>query len=178
MRKEIYSGWNIHKLKEFPLVGGSGWRHAFVGAELTKVLLKVHTSDWEWDLKLQRQSWRWYNSSLAITLAVEFSYCSQANSPGCYTCRGKLCWRAVKAGDGSYSPGKLLFAGVVNWILLLTLAGEFSNRLLLVIGAYINKKWQIITFSYEKVKIHYYFVLNSEKSLLFRKEKWQIFTYS
>ena len=67
---------------------------------------------------------------------------------------------------------------VMNRILLLTLAGEFSNLLLLLTGALSNKKWQIITFSYEKVKIEYFFMLKSDKSLLFHIEKWQIFTYS
>ena len=129
------------------------------------------------DLKLQRRSWRLYNTSLAITLAGEFSLCGQTTASGCCTCRGKLCWGAVLAGDGSYWPGKLIFAGVINWILLFTLAGEFSNCLLILRGAYSNNKWQIITFSYEKVKVHYFFLLKSENSLLFRILKWQIFTF-
>ena len=127
------------------------------------------------DLKLQRRSWRWYNSSLAITLAGEFSFCGQTSSPVCCTCRGNLRWRAVKAGEGSYWPGKLFFAGFINRIILLTLAGEFSNLLLQLTGAFSNKKWKIITISYEKVKNCYFFVLKSKKLLLFHTEKWQIF---
>ena len=83
-----------------------------------------HTSDRGSDLKLQRRSWWWYNSPLAITLAGELSFCSQTTAPGYCTCQGNLHWRAVKAGDGSYWPGNLIFAGGVNWILLFTLAGE------------------------------------------------------
>ena len=129
------------------------------------------------DKKLQRRFWRWYNSSLAVTLAGEFLFCGQTTAPGHCTCWGKLHWGAVKAGEESYRPGKLLFAGVINRILLFTLAGEFSNCLLLLRGAFSNKKWQIITFSYEKVKVHYFFLLKSEISLLFRIVKWQIFTF-
>ena len=119
------------------------------------------TTDRGSDLKLQRRSWRWYNSSLAITLAGEFSYCSQATSPGCYTCLGKWSWRAVTAGEGSHWPRKLIFAGVINRIILLTLSREFSNLLLPL-----------------RVKNHYFLVWKSEESLLFRVEKWQILTYS
>ena len=39
------------------------------------------------------------------------------------------------------------------------------------------KKFKIITILYEKVKIHYFFELKNEKSLLFHVEKWKIFTY-
>ena len=81
-------------------------------------------------LKLQRRSWRYDNASLALTLAGEFSFCGQTTAPSYCTCRGLLRRRAVKAGEDSYSPGKLIFAGVITQILLLTLAGEFSNRLL------------------------------------------------
>ena len=137
----------------------------------------ARTTDRGTDLKLLRRSWRWYNSSLAITLAGEFIFCGQTTAPGRCTCRGILRWRAVKAGEESYRPGKLLFAGVINRILLFTLAGEFSNCLLLLRGAYSNNKWQIITFSYEKVKVHYFFLLKSENSLLFCILKWQIFTF-
>ena len=82
------------------------------------------STDWWSDLKLQQWSWRWYNSFLAITLAGEFSFCDQTTAPGYCTCQGNLRWRALKAGDGSYWPGNLIFAGGVNWILLFTLAGE------------------------------------------------------
>ena len=101
------------------------------------------------------------NASLAITLAGEFSSCSQATSPGCYTCLGKWSWRAVTAGEGSHWPRKLIFAGVINRIILLTLSREFSNLLLPL-----------------RVKNHYFLVWKSEESLLFRVEKWQILTYS
>ena len=80
------------------------------------------------DLKLQRRSWRYENASLAITLAGECSFCGQTTAPGYCTCRGPLCWRAGKAGESSYWPGKLLFAGVINQILLFTLAGESHFR--------------------------------------------------
>ena len=60
----------------------------------------------------------------------------------------------------------------------MTLAGDFSNLLLQLRGASKYKKRKIVTFSYEKVKYHYFFVLKSEKSLLFRIKKLQIFTYS
>ena len=52
-----------------------------------------------------------------------------------------------------------MFAGVINRILLLTLAGEFSNLLLILTGASSNRmihkflqKDVNLTFSYEKVK--------------------------
>ena len=102
--------------------------------------LMGRTTDRGSDLKLQLRSRRWYNSSLAITLAREFSFCGRTTAPGCCTCRGKLRWRAVKAGEESYSPGKLLFAGVINWIIFFTLAREFSNLLLQLRGASSNKK--------------------------------------
>ena len=51
------------------------------------------------DLKLQRGSWQYYNASLAITLAADFSSCGRTTPPGCCTCRGWLRWRAVKAGE-------------------------------------------------------------------------------
>ena len=117
------------------------------------------------DLKLQRRSWR-VNASLAITLAGDFSSCGRTSSPGYCTCRGPLSWRAVKAGEWSYLPGKLMFAGVINRILLLTLAGEFPNLLLLLTWASSNKKmwillsrmkkWQIIAFSYWKLANRYF----------------------
>ena len=144
------------------------------------------TTDRGSDLKLQRWSWRWYNSSLAITLAGEFSFWSQTTAPSYCTCQGNLRWRAVIARDGSSWLGNLIFAGVVNWILLFTLAeeshfhrcskpnptlhlsGNFSNLLLQLTGAFCNKKWQIITiclkkwkfitFSWWKVKNRYFFV--------------------
>ena len=72
---------------------------------------------------------------------------------------------------GSYWLGNLIFAGVLNEILLFTLAGEFLNLLLLLTGNFRNKKFKIITISYEKVKIHYFFVLKSDKSLLISKVK-------
>ena len=125
------------------------------------------TTDRGSDLKLQRRSWQWYNSSLALTLAGEFSFCGQTTAPGCCTCWGLLRWRAVKAREGSYWPGKLIFANVINRIIILTLAGEFSNLLLQLTGAFGNKKWKIITILYKKVKIHYFYVLKSEKSLFF-----------
>ena len=112
------------------------------------------TTDRETDLKLQQRSWRYDNASLAITLAGEFSFCGQTIGPGYCTCRGPLRWRAVKAGEGSYWPGKLFFAGFINQIILLTLAGEFSNLLLQLTGAFRNKKWKIITIWYTKVKIY------------------------
>ena len=121
------------------------------------------TTDRGSDLKLQWQSWRWYNSSLALTLAGEFSFCGQTTAPGYCTCRGPLHWRAVKAGEGSYWPGKLIFAGVINRIILLSLAGEFSNLLLHLTWAYSNKKWKIITILYKKWKF-ILFVLKREKS--------------
>ena len=60
------------------------------------------TTDRGTDLKLQRQSWRYDNASLAITLAGEFSFRGQTTAPGYCTGRGPLCWRAVKAGEDSY----------------------------------------------------------------------------
>ena len=60
----------------------------------------------------------------------------QTTAPGFCTCRGKLCWQAVKAGEDSYWPGKLIFAGVVNWILILTLAGE-----LILFPVYTVARW-------------------------------------
>ena len=130
------------------------------------------------DLKVNRQSWRQYNASLAITLAADFSSCSRTTAPGCCTCRGPLSWQAAKAGEGSYWPGNLSFASVLNRILLLTLAGEFSNLLLQLRRASSNKKWQIITFPSEKEKNHYFFMLKSNKLLLFLTEKSNLFSYS
>ena len=124
-----------------------------------------------------------FKSAAAILVVVQrlYSYntcsCDRTSSPGYYTCRETLSWLAVKAGECSCWPGKLIFTGVINRIFLLTLAGEFSNLLLLLRWAYSNKKWKIITLLYEKVKNHYFFVLKSEKSLPFCIEKWQIFTY-
>ena len=118
------------------------------------------------DLKLQRRSWR-VNASLAITLAGDFSCCGRTSSPGYCTCRGPLSWRAVKAGECSYWLGKLIFAGVINRILLLTLAGEFSNLYCNWEGLPVTKiDIKFFTFSYEKVKNHYryFFVLKSDKS--------------
>ena len=60
------------------------------------------TTDRGTDFKLQRRSWRYDNASLAITLAGEICFCGQTTAPGYCTCRGKLCWRAVKAGEDSY----------------------------------------------------------------------------
>ena len=126
------------------------------------------TTDRGTDLKLQRQSWRYGNASLAITLAGEFW--GQTTAPGYCTSQGPLCWQAVKAGESSYWPGKLLFAGVVNQVLLFTLAGDFSNCLMLMIEAYTVvlksdksllfriKKWKFITFLCWKVKNHYFFI--------------------
>ena len=114
-----------------------------------------HTYDRGSDLN--RWSWRWCNSSLAITLAGEFSYCSQATSSGCCTCRGQL----LLTGDAHFRRC------VINRILLLTLASDFFNLFLQLRGAFSNKQWKFITF-----------LLKSEKSLLFHIEKWQIFTHS
>ena len=58
------------------------------------------------------------------TWAADLWSCGRTTSPGYRTCRGTLCWRTVKAGEGSYWPGKLVFAGVLR---LLRLAGKFSN---------------------------------------------------
>ena len=105
--------------------------------------------------------------SYSITLAADFSSCGWTTPLGCCTCWGPLRWWAVKAREWSYWPWNLIFAGVINQIILLTFAGEFSNLLLLLTRAFSNKKWQIITFSYEKVKNHYFFLFKIEKSLLF-----------
>ena len=139
------------------------------------------TTDQGSDLKLQQQSWRWYNSSLAITLAGEFSFCGKTTAPGYCTCRGPLRWRAVKSREGSYWLGKLFFVGFINRIILLTLAREFSYLLLQLTWAFSNKKWKIIivlykkvkiyTFSCKKVKNRYYFIYKSDKSLLISKVK-------
>ena len=56
------------------------------------------TTDWGTALKLQQQSWRYDNASLAITLAREFCFRGQTTAPGYCTSRGPLCFRAVKAG--------------------------------------------------------------------------------
>ena len=125
------------------------------------------TSDWGSDLKLQRWSWRWYNSFLAITQAGEFSFCSLTTALGYCTCRGQLRWRAVKAVEESYWPRKL--PGVMNWIILFTLTGKFLNLFLLLIGGLIlfksdksllfrMKKWKFITFLCWKVKNCYFFI--------------------
>ena len=70
----------------------------------------------------------------------------------------------------SHSPGNLIFAGVISQILLLTLAGEFLNLLLLLTGASSNRmshnfvqkdvnltfsseKLNYVTFSYLKVTL-------------------------
>ena len=70
----------------------------------------------------------------------------------------------------SHSLGNLIFAGVMNWILILTLAGEFSifpvtegvrtlykKKWILLFQI---QKWKIVTFSYWKVKNCYFFVFN------------------
>ena len=139
------------KRKEIARWPGTGSRfrlfesHIFLGEMFFFVhrrydFLMGRTTDRGSDLKLQLRSRRWYNSSLAITLARESSFCGRTTAPGFCTCRGKLRWRAVKAGEESYSPGKLLFAGVINWIIFFTLAREFSNLLLQLRGASSNKK--------------------------------------
>ena len=89
------------------------------------------------DLKLQWQSWRYDNASLAITLAGEFSYCGQTAAPGCCTCRRRLLLTRESH-----------FRWFYEQIFILTLAGESSNCLQLLIEASSNKKWQIITFLY------------------------------
>ena len=67
---------------------------------------QMQTPEWGTDLKLQRQSWQYENASLAITLAGEFCFYGQATAPGYYTCRVKLCWPALKAGEDSYSTDR------------------------------------------------------------------------
>ena len=97
--------------------------------------------------------------------------------PAVFSCRGTLSWWAVKAWDCSYWLGKLIFAGVINRILLFTLAGEFLKKnLLLLKGAY-SKKMTNHYFLCEKVKNHYFFMLKSDKLLLFRLEKCQILNF-
>ena len=110
------------------------------------------------DLKPQQWSWRWYNSSLAITLTGEFSNCGQATSPGCHCFGGQQ-----QPGTASYWPGKLLFRySVINQIQLLTLARESSYLLLQLTGAISNKKWKLVSILHEKVKNHNFFILKSE----------------
>ena len=130
-------------------------------------LLSARTTHQGTYLKLQRRSWQWSNSSLAITLAREFNFCGQTTAPGYCTCRGPLHWRAVKAGEESCWLGNLIFAGVINRILVLTLAGEFSNILLLRTGLLVTKCEKSLQFCVE-----------SEKLLLFCVEKWKINTFS
>ena len=119
-----------------------------------------------------------YSPGIRFKTTAEFSYCGQATSPGCCTCRGKFSWRAVTAGDVSYWPGKLIFAGVKNRIILLTFAEEFLTLLLQLRGDFSNKKWKTVNFLYERGKNNLFFVLKREKSILFRIEKCKIFTYS
>ena len=76
------------------------------------------------------------------------------SAPGYYTFWGTFSWRAVKAG----CPGNLIFASVINWILLLTLAGEFSNLLL------------VLTWIPEKKSLSK--KMQMDKLLLFRIKKW------
>ena len=70
------------------------------------------------------------------------------------------------AGEVSYWPGKLIFTGVINRIILLTLAGEFPI---------FYCKWEGLLVT--KSEKQYFFVWKSEKSLLFRVEKWKIVTF-
>ena len=55
---------------------------------------------------------------LAVVLSYNtcrgFHLLRSDSSPGYCTCRGTLIWRAVKAKEWSYGPGKLIFAGVIN----------------------------------------------------------------
>ena len=91
----------------------------------------------------------------------------------CNTCRGIQLLRWGN-GDGSYWPGKLILAGVINRILLFTLAVEFWNRLLLLI---VSKSEKSLLFCMNKGKFINFFVVKSDKSLLFCIEKWQILTF-
>ena len=115
------------------------------------------TTDQGSDLKLQRWSWRWYNSSSAII----------------NTCQG---FQLLRWGNFSWLlhlPGKIALAGSKSWgLILLTreaplcrcsklnLAFDTCRRIFesfpacdRLIGAYIYKKWQIITFRMKKWKI-------------------------
>ena len=92
-------------------------------------------------------------------------------------------------GDGSYWPGKLHFAGITNRIILFTLAGDFLVLWLQLRGSFRKKvknhyyfvwkneisllfcmkKWNIITFSFWKVKNRYFFNWKVSNLYLFVK---------
>ena len=93
--------------------------------------------------------------TIAVILAVVQRLLSYNNCRGIQLLRsGNFSWLLHLPGKtemaGSISrglrPGKLIFASVINRILLLTLAGDFSNLLLQLRGASNNKKLNIITF--------------------------------
>ena len=109
-------------------------------------------------------TWRWYNSSLAITLAGEFSFCGQTTAPGYCTWRGRL----LLTGEGHfrrcYKPN-LTFD---------TCRGLFES----FCATESNKKWKIITFSYKKVKYHYFFILKKWNIITFSCWKCKIVTFS
>ena len=84
----------------------------------------------------------------------------------------------LAARECFYWPEKLIFAGVINRILLLTLAGELSNLLLLLTGGFQLQKDFNLTCLYEKVTNPNLFELKSDKMLVFCIAKWQIFHFS
>ena len=124
-------------------------------------------------LKLLRQSCRWNNGSLAITPAGDlkllilrsdnFSWLLHLPDP-------------IVLAD-SENRGMLLLTGESHFLRCYKLSlsfdifcGIFESFTILLTRA-LFKQDVNLTFSYEKMTNHYFFVLKSDKSLLFRNKK-------
>ena len=139
----VYRTVNIQYLLGAAQGHHSAWISAVQGHHSAWLnAVKGHHSAWLSTVQGHQSAW----------LSAEIWSCGRTTSPGCCTCRVTLCWQAVKAGECFFWPGKLNFVGFIHRILLLTLPGEFSNLLLLLIGASSNRKCECNFFVWKSDK--------------------------